>query len=31
MKGVEPTGAMSNYLIGNDPRQWHAGIPQYAR
>jgi hypothetical protein len=31
MKGVEPTGAVSNYLIGNDPRQWHAGIPQYAR
>lgn len=21
----------SNYLIGNDPAQWHTGIPQYAR
>jgi uncharacterized repeat protein (TIGR01451 family) len=33
---TEPTGDVqlpgkSNYLIGNDPRKWHRGIPQFAR
>jgi hypothetical protein len=31
MKGLEPTGAVNNYLLGNDPSQWHIGVPQYSR
>ena len=31
MEGLEPTGAVNNYLLGKDPRQWHTGIPQYSR
>jgi hypothetical protein len=31
VNGLEPTGGMSNYLIGNDPKQWHLNIPHYAR
>ena len=30
MDGVEPTGGVSNYLIGSDPKRWHLGIPHYA-
>ena len=29
--GLEPTGGVSNYLFGNDPKQWRTGIPHYAR
>ena len=29
--GLEPTGGVSNYLLGNDPKQWQVNIPHYAR
>ena len=29
--GIAPLPGRSNYFIGDDPRQWHADIPQYAR
>ena len=29
--GLEPTGAVSNYLLGNDAKAWRTNIPQYAR
>ena len=29
--GLEPLPGVSNYLVGNDPRNWRTGIPQYAR
>jgi hypothetical protein len=28
---LEPTGAVSNYLIGSDRTKWRSGIPQYRR
>jgi uncharacterized repeat protein (TIGR01451 family) len=28
--GTDPLPGKSNYLFGNDPKQWHTGIPQYA-
>ncbi len=28
--GSDPLPGKSNYFIGNDPKKWHAGIPQYA-
>ncbi len=28
---LEPTGAMTNYLVGSDPRAWRTGIPHHAR
>jgi hypothetical protein len=33
---VQPTGtsrlpSVSNYLIGNDPSEWHTGIPEYGK
>jgi hypothetical protein len=31
IEGLDPTGGVSNYLLGNDPRQWHTNIPHYAR
>ena len=31
MSGVEILPGKSNYLLGSDPAQWRAGIPQYAR
>ena len=31
MEGLEPTGAVNNYLFGSDPSQWHTGVPQYSR
>jgi uncharacterized repeat protein (TIGR01451 family) len=27
--GTDPLPGKSNYMIGNDPRQWHSGIPQF--
>ena len=29
--GLEPTGGVSNYLAGNDPKQWRTNIPHYGR
>jgi hypothetical protein len=29
--GSDPLPGKSNYFIGNDPNQWHTGIPQFAR
>jgi hypothetical protein len=29
-RGTEPLPGKSNYLIGNDPKHWHRGIPQFA-
>ena len=29
--GVEPLPTRSNYLLGDEPRQWHTGVPHYAR
>ena len=31
VQGLEPTGGVSNYLIGNDRKAWHTGIPHYER
>ncbi len=28
--GTDPLPGKSNYIIGNDPHQWHSGIPQFA-
>ena len=28
--GSERLPGMSNYFIGNDPKKWHTGIPQFA-
>ncbi len=28
--GTDLLPGKSNYIIGNDPRQWHSGIPQFA-
>ena len=28
---IDPLPGKTNYLIGNDPAQWHRGIPQFAR
>src|SRR5579862_1271099 len=29
--GLEPTGGISNYFIGNDPAKWRTNIPNYRR
>jgi hypothetical protein len=29
--GVEPTGGVSNYFVGNDPKHWHSNIPHYGQ
>jgi hypothetical protein len=29
--GQDELPGKSNYFIGNDPKKWHAGVPQYAR
>jgi hypothetical protein len=29
--GDQPLPGKSNYFIGNDPKQWHTGVPQFAR
>jgi hypothetical protein len=31
VRALEPTGAVSNYLIGSDRTKWRSGIPQYRR
>jgi hypothetical protein len=31
VRALEPTGAVSNYLIGSDRSKWRSGIPQYRR
>jgi uncharacterized repeat protein (TIGR01451 family) len=28
--GINPLPGKSNYIFGNDPKQWHSGIPQFA-
>jgi uncharacterized repeat protein (TIGR01451 family) len=28
--GTDPLPGKSNYIFGNDPKQWHTGIPQFA-
>ncbi len=30
-EGVSPTGGISNYFMGKNPKNWHANIPQYAQ
>jgi hypothetical protein len=29
--GLDATGGIGNYLLGNDPKHWHTGIRQYSR
>jgi Beta-propeller repeat len=31
VQGLEPTGGVSNYMVGQDSKNWHSGIPQYGR
>lgn len=31
IRGLEPTGGLSNYFIGNDPARWRAKTPHYSR
>jgi hypothetical protein len=31
VEGLQPSGGVSNYLIGKDPKDWRSGIPQYGR
>jgi hypothetical protein len=31
MEGLEPTGGVSNYLRGSDPKRWRTDVPHYAR
>ena len=31
LEGLERLPGRSNYFIGNDPKQWHTDIPQYAK
>ena len=31
MSGVEKMAARSNFFIGNDPKQWHTNVPNYAK
>jgi hypothetical protein len=28
---VDPQSAKANYLVGDDPKKWHRGIPEYSR
>ena len=30
-KGLEPTGGISNYFLGKDPKAWRTDIPHYQR
>jgi uncharacterized protein (TIGR03437 family) len=30
LEGAEPTGGVTNYLLGNDPTAWRLGVIQYA-
>jgi hypothetical protein len=29
--GLEKQGGVVNYLVGNDPKKWHSGIPTYGK
>ena len=29
--GADPLSGRSNYIIGNDPRRWHTGVPQFGK
>ena len=29
LTGADPLPGKSNYIVGNDPHQWHSGIPQF--
>lgn len=31
MSGVDEMAAKSNYFIGNDPKQWHTDVPNFAK
>jgi outer membrane protein assembly factor BamB len=31
MAGLDQTAGASNYFIGNDPKKWRTGVPNYAR
>ncbi len=31
IQGLDPTGGISNYFIGNDPAKWRTSIPNYRR
>ncbi len=31
MMGVDPLATKSNYFIGDDPKKWHADVPNYAK
>lgn len=28
---LDPQAAKANYIIGNDPKKWHRGVPEYSR
>jgi hypothetical protein len=30
-EGAEPLAARANYILGNDPAQWRAGVPMFGR
>lgn len=29
LEGASPTGGVSNYYIGKDPKKWHTGVPNF--
>jgi uncharacterized protein (TIGR03437 family) len=31
LRGDEPTGGFSHYLVGSDPTQWRTSVPHYSR
>jgi len=31
VSGLDPLGAQSNYLIGNDPQKWHKAVTNYSK
>jgi uncharacterized protein (TIGR03437 family) len=31
LEGLEPTGGISNYFHGRDPKQWHTNIPHFKK
>ena len=30
-QGTDPLAGKTNYYIGNDPKKWHTGVPQFGR
>lgn len=30
-EGLEPTGGITSYFLGNDPKKWRSGVPHYAK